>query len=254
MQAVLRNLHSVPGVIGGLLTNDESSIMANSFPPVFDLTSLQEACSNLNFNILGLADATAGVKLLDLRFEHGRIIVKSMPDLLLLLLCEQTVNLQLLSISINVAAKKFEKVMAHPVVPNAPTTAQQMQNIVAATSVPTSIRTDEKGVILTVEILKKTASTFWDSMTDRASIAQTTSHDISNHFKIGPFKNLTLYNKVSGKSARVPVQVIQYDKDSSYSGKIVVTLSLAEQLQVKDGDQLVAEAVVGGGMFGWDGI
>jgi predicted regulator of Ras-like GTPase activity (Roadblock/LC7/MglB family) len=250
MQAVLQNLHSVPGVIGGLLTDDDSSVMAHSFPPVFDLTTLQEGCSNLNFNIMGLNDTTGGVKLLDLRFAHGRVIVKSMPNLLLLLLCEQTVNLQLLSISINVAAKKLEKLLLEPVMPTSATPVQQM---LAATSVPTSIRTDEKGVILTTEILKKTASTFWDSMTDRASIAKTTSRDISNHFKSGPFKNLTLYNKATGKTARVPVQVIN-DNDDSYNGKIVITQSLAEQLQVKDGNQLVAEVVIGGGMFGWDGI
>ena len=254
MQAVLQSLHSVPGVIGGLLTDDDSSVMAHSFPPVFDLTSLHEVCANLNFNIMGLNDATGGVKLLDLRFAHGRVIAKSMPNLLLLLLCEQTINLQLLSISINVAIKKLEKIMVQPVLPSSPSHTQHVQHIVAATSVPTSIRTDEKGVILTTEILKKTASTFWDSMTESASIAKTTAHDISNHFNIGPFKNVTLYNKVTGKSARVPVQVIQHDKDGCYNGKIVITLSLAEQLQAKDGDQLVAEAVVGGGYFGWEGI
>lgn len=254
MQAVLQSLHSVPGVIGGLLTDDDSSVMAHSFPPLFDLASLQEVCSNLNFNIMGLGDATGGVKLLDLRFEHGRVIVKTMPNLLLLLLCEQAVNLQLLSISINVAIKKIEKIMVQAASPAPSPPAQPVQHIVAATSVPTSIRTDEKGVILTTEILKKTASTFWDSMTDSASIAKTTSHDISNHFNIGPFKNMTLYNKASGKSARVPVQVIQYDKDGSYNGKVVITMSLAEQLQAKEGDQLVAEAVVGGGLFGWEGI
>jgi len=254
MQAVLQNLHSVPGVIGGLLTDDDSSVIAHSFPPVFDISTLQEGCSNLNFNIMGLNDTTGGVKLLDLRFAHGRIIVKSMPNLLLLLLCEQAVNLQLLNISINVAVKKLEKILVQPVVPAATNPAQTIKHIVAATSVPTSIRTDEKGVILTTEILKKTASTFWDSMTNSASITKTTALDISNHFNIGPFKHLTIYNKTSGKSARVPVQVIQYDKDGSYNGKIVITLSLAEQLQAKEGDQLIAEAVVGGGLFGWDGI
>ena len=254
MQAVLQSLHSVQGVIGGLLTDDDSSVMAHTFPPVFDLTSLQEVCSNLNFNVMGLNDATGGVKLLDLRFAHGRVIAKSMPNLLLLLLCEQTINLQLLSISINVAIKKLEKIMVQPVLPSPTHHVQPVPHLIAATSVPTSIRTDEKGVLLTTEILRKTASTFWDSMIESASITKTTSHDISNHFNIGPFKNITLYNKATGKSARVPVQVIQYDKDGSYSGKIVITLSLAEQLQAKDGDQLVAEAVVGGGLFGWEGI
>ena len=256
MQATLLSLHTVPGVIGGLLSDDDGAVLAHSFPPVFDLPSLQGVCSNLNFNIHGLQEATGGVKLLDLRFDHGRVIVRSLQNQVLLLLCEQSVNLQLLTISVNVAIRKIEKLLEQGLKPvvAAPVPAASVMPIVAATSVPTSIRTDEKGVILTTEIMKKTASTFWDSMTESASVGRNTALDISNHFNIGPFKHLTLYNKANGKSARIPVQIIQYDKDGSYNGKIVITLSLAEQLKVKDGDQLVAEATKGGGILGWEGI
>jgi predicted regulator of Ras-like GTPase activity (Roadblock/LC7/MglB family) len=257
MQATLQSLHTVPGVIGGLLSDDDGNVLAHSFPPVFDLPALQGVCSNLNFNLHGLMDATGGVKLLDLRFDHGRVIIRSLQSQVLLLLCEQSVNLQLLTISVNVAIRKIEKLIDQGFKPAyAPPTqpAASVNPIVSATSVPTSIRTDEKGVILTVEILKKTASTFWDSMTESASIGRNTALDISNHFNMGPFKHLTVYNKANGKSARVPVQVIQYDKDGSYNGKIVVTLSLAEQLKVKDGEQLVVEATKGGGVLGWEGI
>lgn len=255
MQTTLQSLHTVPGVIGGLLSDDDGNVLAHSFPPVFDLPSLQGVCSNLNFNIHGLHEATGGVRLLDLRFEHGRVIVRTLQNQILLLLCEQSVNLQLLSISVNVAIRKVEKLIEQGLKPlPPPTPPASVQPIVAATAIPTSIRTDEKGVILTTEIMKKTAATFWDSMTESASVGRNTALDISNHFNIGPFKRLTLYNKSNGKSARVPVQIIQYDKDGSYNGKIVVTLSLAEQLKVKNGDQLVAEATVGGGVLGWEGI
>jgi len=111
MHSVLQSLHSVPGIIGGLLSDDEGGVLAHSFPPVFDLSSLQALTSGLNYNIMGLQDATGGVKLLDLRYEHGRIIVKPLPNHFLLMLCEPNLNLQLLSISMNVAIKKIEKLI-----------------------------------------------------------------------------------------------------------------------------------------------
>lgn len=111
MHSVLQSLHSVPGIIGGLLSDDDGGVLAHSFPPIFDLSSLQTISSGLNYNIMGLQDATGGVKLLDLRFEHGRIVVKPLPNHFLLMLCEPNLNLQLLSISMNVAIKKIEKLI-----------------------------------------------------------------------------------------------------------------------------------------------
>jgi hypothetical protein len=65
---------------------------------------------------------------------------------------------------------------------------------------------------------------------------------------------LTISNCTSGASKHVPVTVIQHDRDHSYDGKLLVTLALAELLKVKEGDQIRAEVVVGGGYFGWEGI
>lgn len=111
MQSVLQSLHTVPGIIGGLLSDDDGGVLAHSFPSIFELSSLQAISSGLNYNIMGLQDATGGVKLLDLRFEHGRIIVKPLPNHFLLMLCEPNLNLQLLSITMNVAIKKIEKLV-----------------------------------------------------------------------------------------------------------------------------------------------
>ncbi|HEY3309814.1 MAG TPA: roadblock/LC7 domain-containing protein [Desulfuromonadaceae bacterium] len=253
MQTVLQSLHSVPGIIGGVLSDDDGSVLAHSFPSVFDLSALQGICNNLNFNVMGLQEASGGVKLLDLRFEHGRVIVKTMPNLFLLLLCEQTVNLQLLFISINVAVKKLEKIYAlNPLTPlAAPPTAQ----LIASTLAGPKLRTDNKGcVILSSHILPKTGYTFWESMTESAALVRSTAIEISNHFKIGDFKKLTLTNRLTGKSCVTPVQIMTHDKEGKYDGKVVLTLAVAEQLQANEGDLLSAEVVIGGGLFGWEGI
>jgi hypothetical protein len=113
---------------------------------------------------------------------------------------------------------------------------------------------DAKGVLLTCEIIVKTAGTFWDSMSDHASVNRNTALEVSNFFNTGPFKKLTLTNRTSGANKHVPVSVIQHDRDHAYDGKVLVTLALAELLKVKEGDQIRAEVVHGGGFLGWEGI
>jgi predicted regulator of Ras-like GTPase activity (Roadblock/LC7/MglB family) len=124
MQSVLKNLHVIPGIIGGLLADANGSLLAHTFPPLFDASALQNVCAEVNNCLVGMQDATGGVKLLDLRFEHGRLIVKPMPTYFLLLLCEQRVNFPLLMISINVAVNSLGPLMVKEII-SRPTTAPQ---------------------------------------------------------------------------------------------------------------------------------
>ena len=114
--------------------------------------------------------------------------------------------------------------------------------------------TDSKGVLLTCETMKKTAGTFWESMTDNASVNRNTALEISHFFKTGPFKKLTLTNCTSGISKHVPISVIQHDRDHVYDGRIILTQALTELLHVKEADQIRVEVVHGGGILGWEGI
>lgn len=102
-------LTTVPGVMGGMLTDDQGNVLAHTFPPYFDPASLKDAAGLLQDNTAGLQDVTGGVKLYDVRFELGRLIIKTLPRLFVVVLCQPTVNLQLLFISMNVAIKKIEK-------------------------------------------------------------------------------------------------------------------------------------------------
>lgn len=266
MQAIMLGLTTVPGVMGGMLSDERGNVLAHSFPPLFDQGTLSGVADMLLDNTVGLQEATGGVKLFDMRFELGRIIIKTLPRMFLLVLCQPSVNVQLLLISINVAIKKLEKLsIDNLLVQAAPQALPQVQ--VSPSPIPASSRvsvapvysdyralSDAKGVLLTCEIIKKTAGTFWDSMTDQASINRNTALEVSNFFSTGPFKKLTITNRASGDSKHIPVTVIQHDRDHSYDGKVLVTLALAELLKVKEGDQVRAELVVGGGFFGWEGI
>lgn len=254
MQAILNNFHTVPGVIGSLISDDSGCIMAHSFPATFDQTTLQNATSSLFDDIDGLAEATGGIRLLDLRFTTGRVVIKKISNLLLVLLCEKDLNLQLLTLTANVASKKIEKIALNPQQPASTGTLPFPSSAITAGSSSAGIRTEGKGITLTTETLKKTASTFWDSMLEEASMNRETAATICNHYNIPPFDRLILHNRKVGTSANVRVKIIQRDKDGSYDGKIVVTLALAEKLKVNSGEQVSAEAIIGGGLFGWEGI
>lgn len=270
MQSIMLGLTSVPGVMGGMLTDERGNVLADSFPAFFDKGTLKGAADLLVDNTIGLQDVTGGVKLFDIRFELGRVIIKTLPHMFMVVLCQPQVNVQLLFISLNVAIKKLEKLaieqprLVHPpqqqVVPHVqlpPATVTPQQPSTGAPPASYSgyrAESDTKGVLLSCEIMKKTAGTFWDSMADSASINRDTALEVSNFFNTGPFKKLTLTNCTSGVSKHVPVTVIQYDRDHFYDGKIILTQSLTELLNVKEGDRIRAEVVRGGGILGWEGI
>ncbi len=110
MQAIMLGLNSVPGVMGSMLSDTRGSVLAHSFPSFFDQNSLKEVAAQINDNSIGLQEATGEVRLFDIRAELGRILIKSLSRLFVTVLCEPTVNVQLLTISLNVAVKKLEKI------------------------------------------------------------------------------------------------------------------------------------------------
>jgi predicted regulator of Ras-like GTPase activity (Roadblock/LC7/MglB family) len=263
MQAIMLSLTSVPGVMGGMLSDEQGNVLAHSFPPYFDTGTIKGVADLLQDNTDGLQEITGGVKLFDIRFELGRLIIKTIPHKFIVILCQPNVNVQLLLISLNVAIKKLEKLSINLLDKSGQQAAPQIQLQPGATPHPVSAApaysgyralTDTKGVLLTCETMKKTGGTFWESMADNASVNRDTSLEISNFFKTGPFKKLTLTNSTTGNSKHVPVTVIQHDRDHIYDGKIILTQALTELLKVNEGDQIRVEVVKGGGILGWDGI
>src|SRR6185369_11275749 len=116
MQAIMLGLTTVPGVMGAMLSDESGNVLAHSFPPLFDTGTIKGAAALLQDNTVGLQDATGGVKLFDIRFELGRLIIKTLPHMFVVVLCQPAVNIQLLFISLNVAIKKIEKLSMDPLV------------------------------------------------------------------------------------------------------------------------------------------
>lgn len=112
MQSIMLGLKSVPGVMGSMLSDAQGNVLAHSLPSIFDQGTLKNIAALINDNSLGLQEVTGEVRLFDIRYELGRVIIKSLPRFFISVLCEPTVNVQLLTITLNVAVKKIEKIPA----------------------------------------------------------------------------------------------------------------------------------------------
>ncbi len=244
MQTVLKNLHSVPGVIGCLLIDDEGNAIANSLPSIYDAASLKEISTIVAQNVEGLQDYTGNVVSLDMRFEHGRLIAKKMPKHVLVLLCQPTINIQLLLISLNVAINKLKPLVLMQ--KSAPNTSQPpVQEAPQAAPAAGTVRTNDKGIILTTRVLENTSD-----MSANSLIGPKTAAAISTFFHGLEYKILLLQNTKNGKSVKVPVKIISNDPNGNYDGIIGITPSIAGDLGAKNGDDLVITVSTSKGFFG----
>lgn len=125
MNATIQKLKDVPGVMGCLLADKNGNLLANVFPSIFDTAVLRENVGLLIDSTSGLKEMTGGVQLFDLRFELGRVIIKPLANYFLVILCQPSINIPFLMISLNVAVKGLdnlppEQISAPPVEPVQP--------------------------------------------------------------------------------------------------------------------------------------
>jgi predicted regulator of Ras-like GTPase activity (Roadblock/LC7/MglB family) len=120
MKALLTQVNTVPGVVGSMVCNLEGSVVAKTFPSLFDDADLANAARILVDGAAGLETVTGKIGMVDLRYGDSRIIVRPMTGAHLVLLCTGQTNLQMLSISTAVALPKLEKLLAAPPPPSTP--------------------------------------------------------------------------------------------------------------------------------------
>lgn len=109
METVLKSVVNSPGVVGGMITDGDGRVLTSLMPTIYDAEQLARTGALLLEQQFGLEDATGGVKQAEVRFELGKLVTRSARERTLIMLCEPEVNLQVLSIALNVAAKKMEK-------------------------------------------------------------------------------------------------------------------------------------------------
>jgi predicted regulator of Ras-like GTPase activity (Roadblock/LC7/MglB family) len=221
MQDILRYINSVEGVIGSAVFSQDGAVVDHAFPPIIDADSLKK--------VAGLAlECTHGLQIaqtldiLDLRYVEGRIIIKAFPGALLCLLCAKNINLQVLTITLNLAVKKLESLL--------PATAPA----------PAAAAAEDKGdaslLRLSISHLaNRDASKSFDSL-GMIAVSQPTSAYISEFYKTA-FKKLTLTNTAAGTSGTFAVMVMK-DMDPQYDGTIIVGPGIEKKLQVVEGGKI----------------
>lgn len=223
MKEILQHINSVDGVIGTALFSHKGDVLVHAFPALIDAASLKSAAS-LTVECSHGLQISRSLDLLDLRYSDGRILVKSFPDAMLLLMCANSINLQILSITLNLAVKRLE--------------AKLGSATPAAVPQPAAADSGADAGLLRMSVshlANKQASASFDSL-GMVAVSQPTSQYISDYYKI-QFKKLTLTNSAAGTSGTFPVMVMK-DMDQKYDGSVVVGPGIEKKLKVSEGDKV----------------
>ncbi|HIJ97006.1 MAG TPA: roadblock/LC7 domain-containing protein [Desulfuromonadales bacterium] len=226
MQDILQHINSVEGVIGTAVFSQKGDLLVHAFPALIDVPALKKSAALMLECSYGL-QISQTLELLDLRYSGGRIVVKTFSGSMLFLLCASTINLQVLTISLNLAAKKLEGLLC-----NAPDT-----ELSAASSVGTDAFLQTDGILRMriSHLVKKEASASFDSL-GMIALSQPTYQYISDYYK-SPFKKLMLTNSATAVNGSFAVMVMK-DMDQQYDGTIIVGPGIEKKLKVNEGDKV----------------
>jgi predicted regulator of Ras-like GTPase activity (Roadblock/LC7/MglB family) len=112
--AMMRQLNSVPGVVGSLVCDREGRLLAHAFPPTVDAATIERAAAALGERTAALQTALGAVGTIDLRYASSRIVVKVAGGARVLFLCAPSMNLQLLAMSAAGVLRQLEAGAAAP--------------------------------------------------------------------------------------------------------------------------------------------
>jgi predicted regulator of Ras-like GTPase activity (Roadblock/LC7/MglB family) len=110
MEIILKDINAVVGVTGSFVCDGEGQVLAKALPGVFDEAMLSPVGRTMAQTIAGLRIARRRkVGDLDLLYDQGRLIVKSVEEGCLCILCVRRINVPLLNLTANVAVRKLEE-------------------------------------------------------------------------------------------------------------------------------------------------
>lgn len=99
MEALLRQLNAVPGVVGTMVCDQDGRLLAHAFPATVDIATIERAAAAVGERTAAMHTALGPVSTVDFRYANSRIVVKPAGDARVLFLCSPTINLQLLAMS-----------------------------------------------------------------------------------------------------------------------------------------------------------
>ena len=226
MQDILQHINNVEGVIGSAVFGEKGEVLVHAFPALIDASALK-AAANLTLECAHGMQIAQTLDILDLRYAEGRIIIKAFPGAMLCLLCSKGINMQVLSITLNLATKKLEALL--------PKEAPAPEPAAVPASLPDTPVVDDKLRLAVSHLANKEASSSFDSL-GMIAVSQVTAKQINN-FSSSPFKKLVLSNTAASTSGTFPVMVMN-DMDPRFDGTIIVGPGIEKRLKVSEGDMV----------------
>ena len=114
MEAILREINRVIGVTGSFFYSNDGTIFAQALPEEFDAARVALAARLVRQTFLALETSGQRVAEADLLFSQKRLILKNLRDGVLAILCAPTLNVPLLNLNANLAAKKIAAELKQP--------------------------------------------------------------------------------------------------------------------------------------------
>ena len=110
MKEILKDINAVVGVTGSFVCDAEGQVVARLLPDIFDKALLSPVGRTVAQTIAGL-ELTRRRKVsdLDLLYREGRLVVKNIRKGYLCILCVPAVNVPLLNLTANAAARKLTR-------------------------------------------------------------------------------------------------------------------------------------------------
>ncbi len=141
MERILQDINTVVGVTGSFVCDKGGTLVARALPSVFDEAMLLSAAQTLLQTIEGLQTTRRRkVNEFDLVYREGRIVVKNLPEGCLCILCVRNINVPLLNLTANVAARKLAQMLKE----TKPTSARAPAPAVEQTTVTEEARRVEE--------------------------------------------------------------------------------------------------------------
>jgi predicted regulator of Ras-like GTPase activity (Roadblock/LC7/MglB family) len=115
MESILKDINAVVGVTGSFVADSRGKLLAKALPDVFDEPSLETVCKTMMQTFSGLeASRRRKVGDIDMQFQQGRLIVKNLGEGCLGVLCVRRMNVPLLNLTANVAARRLHEQLKGP--------------------------------------------------------------------------------------------------------------------------------------------
>lgn len=112
MEAILKEISAIVGVSGCFVCNSEGEVLASTLPSVLDQDALVTVGRTISQTTAGiLAARRRKVHELDLLFSEGRVVIKPLSQGSLCVVCARNMNVPLLNLTANVAARKLSEEM-----------------------------------------------------------------------------------------------------------------------------------------------